>query len=331
MKKVIYLMFFVLGVVGLSSCQQESTSENSVDVTSPSITEPSLAFQTIKDSILFVNQNLAINNLSLRDSSTNVSPVRKSFFSKLFKKVLNVFVSDCYGALKGLVKGQNVWQSASSASTSSAVRQLEDLRTELGNDAYYGNKTSRVAASLPSATTVLRSKNIALNDLILTEATPTLNDSVGYYHNVAIYNAMTDNSDLTYWTSLSDKEIVAQLNKEIVKIAPTSAFANTPIAAETVEFSTYISNLSAKCGNAAEMSATVKQDYPELTKHISIMELYLQGMENVMNWDEWRSYCQRLIQIIDRSTLSEKDRESLKAGITVGYASSKLWDNEKFQ
>lgn len=52
-------------------------------------------------------------------------------------------------------------------------------------------------------------------------------------------------------------------------------------------------------------------------------------MELVETDEEWEQYCKDVIELISNSGLAERDKESLKAGVTVGYASSKLWKCEE--
>ena len=112
--------------------------------------------------------------------------------SRFFKRILNVFVSDVVGAVTGVIKGDDIWQSAQGASISSAKNQgfitaVDGINVAIGNAP---SKADLLEDTL--VTSYIRPKQEALNDLVLVQnslpATP--NDSIGYYHNLVIYNTL---------------------------------------------------------------------------------------------------------------------------------------------
>ena len=71
-----------------------------------------------------LSKDYASLHSDLTRMNTNMESVTsRSFLSRFFKRVLNVFVADCIGAIKGAFKGENIWQSAQGASCSSARKQ----------------------------------------------------------------------------------------------------------------------------------------------------------------------------------------------------------------
>jgi hypothetical protein len=55
---------------------------------------------------------------------------------------------------------------------------------------------------------------------------------------------------------------------------------------------------------------------------------FFEGMELVSSEDEWEQYCKGIINLISNSNIPDKDKKALQIGISVGYASSKLWKTE---
>lgn len=61
-----------------------------------------------------------MNNDILELNSNLQKQNTRGFLSRFFKRILNVFVSDVVGAVTGVIKGDDIWQSAQGASISSA-------------------------------------------------------------------------------------------------------------------------------------------------------------------------------------------------------------------
>lgn len=175
----------------------------------------------------------------------------------------------------------------------------------------------------------MNSRDTALSDVVLTEEqSASINDSIGYYHNQIIYDLLEKENDAQYWANLSDHDILFKVNNAIKDVMPETEYSDTTLTQETLEFCTFVSNSAQSSNNITEMLNNIKSKYAEITDLIDILALYLQGMEIVETQEEWEQYCKDLIRIISNSGLTEEQKESLKAGINVGYASTKLWNTE---
>lgn len=62
---------------------------------------------------------------------------------------------------------------------------------------------------------------------------------------------------------------------------------------------------------------------------LDVVALYFNGMELVQTDAEWEQYCKNVIALVSDSCISEADKDALVKGVTVGYASSKLWKCEE--
>lgn len=143
-----------------------------------------------------------------------------------------------------------------------------------------------------------------------------------------IYETLEKSNSTIYWAEVSDYASLLQLNSEIIEIIPTTTYNDTIVNYETLEFCSFISDESLKCDNYQELIDVTKIKYPQLNDMLNIVSSYFQGMELVTTEEEWEMYCKNLIEIISKSDIPTNDKESLKMGITVGFASSKLWKYE---
>lgn len=282
---------------------------------------------TTKDSTFCNNNYILLQNEVNSLNSQIASSETRGFLSRLFKRVLNVFVSDCIGAVKGGFQGENIWLSAQGASLNSAKKQGFITIVDATNT-YITRSTSIEDDVL--VTTLLQPKESALDKLILAEdpINATISDSIGYYHNMIIYETLEKSNSTIYWAEVSDYASLLQLNSEIIEIIPTTTYNDTIVNYETLEFCSFISDESLKCDNYQELIDVTKIKYPQLNDMLNIVSSYFQGMELVTTEEEWEMYCKNLIEIISKSDIPTNDKESLKMGITVGFASSKLWKYE---
>lgn len=180
-------------------------------------------------------------------------------------------------------------------------------------------------------TQTLQPKSVALENLILVDnpATATINDSIGYYHNAIIYSTLEKNDNINYWKSVSDYSCVIELNNEIINTVPSASYNDTKLNIETVNFCTFIGEKSLECKDYKELLRESSVQYPELKNMLETASGFFEGMELVSTEEEWEKYCRDVIKLITNSKISEKDKSALKMGISVGYASSKLWRVEE--
>lgn len=67
---------------------------------------------------------------------------------------------------------------------------------------------------------------------------------------------------------------------------------------------------------------------PELRNLLNTTNIFFEGMELVATDEEWHDYCKNILKVIENSDIPTSDKKALKMGVTVGYASSKLWKPE---
>ncbi len=307
----------ILSIFGISVCLLifSACSTNYVEQEPISVQETTQDYADLQASIKGLNSNFE-------------TPQTRGFLGKLFKKILNVFVSDCVGAIKGAIQGNNIWQSAQGASVTTARKDF--------------NKDSTISADITislkdyseqdtTITQILQPKPDALHNLILNgdSTTANFNDSIGYFHNVVIYSTLEKNNDLNFWKGVSNYACVLELNKEIINTIPTTIYNDTIVSAETLRFCDFIGNKSKECQDYKELLSACSTQYPEMKDMLETTTGFFEGMELVTTDEEWEQYCKDVIKLITNSNIPESDKEALKMGISVGYASSKLWKFEE--
>lgn len=312
MRVFVFSLLMGIFLLGFSSCAQQESSMLSTTTTNSS-EESMKAYTDVQDSIAALNSNLMQQGTS------------RSFFSRLFNSICKVVVADCVGAFNGLINGDNVWNSATSSSVNAARKEAKPYLYELESE-----MSSRAVSKKSVQMTDLINTETNLDGLILADNTKKLTsiDSLGYYHNKIINDSFTENNDANYWFSLDDKELVEKINAEVIKIVPQSLNNNDIKTDATIKFCNFIGTAMSESTNAQELLNKTKKEYVNLSNSIDILAQYVEGMEKVSTQEEWDKYSKDIVRIISNSNLNDKQKESLKAGIVVGYASSKLWKDE---
>lgn len=307
MKRIIIILL-------VSTCMLSSCSNNIIE------TEPTTS-ETTAEVFTELQKNIKCYNQTLVQNQT------RGFWERLFNRVLKVFVADCVGAIKGAVSNDNIWQSAQGASLNSARKQT--LFT--GVDAINTYVTRSVASDVDTtATQALQPKSEALQNLILVDdmSSATAIDSIGYYHNAIIYSTLEKDNSLNFWKSVSDYACILKINEEITRTIPTQTYNDTVLNRETVDFCKFISNKSVECDDYQGLLRATSDQYPKLRNLLETTSGFFEGMELVSSEDEWEQYCKGIINLISNSNIPDKDKKALQIGISVGYASSKLWKTE---
>ncbi len=313
MKKISIIFVTLLCLACCFSCQ-DSSGSMSVETADVSVNK----FKILEDSIYTINSKLYTSNT-------------RGFLGKLFKHGLKIFGADCIGAVRGLFKGENIWQSAKSSSLNSAKTELFKTVVEATNELIAEPASRAVTNStIVPATNCLNSYDYAMSDLVLTDSNidNDINDSIGFYHNKIIYDAVLEHNEAEYWATINSDSIVASINNEIEKVVPPYIYSDTILSQETVDFCDFIGSVSDSTATVYEMLTKTSNEFPEMKNYMDVLNLYFQGMDLVTTEEEWKNYCQELIRVINSSELTQKEKECLKAGINVGYASSKLWNYE---
>ena len=104
------------------------------------------------------------------------------------------------------------------------------------------------------------------------------------------------------------------LSKDSTIISETANYIKllrTGTPQETVE--EYIERMKKENPQEAELATTIKN--------------YLEGLDNIETDDNLKQYSEKVVQLVNNSKLSQERKDALCRGISVGFASAKLWKN----
>jgi len=197
-------MFYTLGVsIMFCSC---STTVYDSDFEQPKA--KSIVIST-QNSYVDLQNDIADLNKGLEN------PKARGFWSRLFGRVLNVFVSDCVGAVRGVFSGGNVWQSAQGASLTSAKKQSFITLVD-GANMLLAKSSANINKDVP-VISCMQPREFGMDGLVFTSepGLATINDSIGYYHNYILYEALEKENSANYWVGVSDYACVLEVNEEI--------------------------------------------------------------------------------------------------------------------
>jgi len=305
--KYIVFGFALVFIVSCGNTMEESTFPSDYNT------------ESLNKSYTSLHSDLTRMNVEMESAAS------RSFLSRFFKRVLNVFVSDCVGAIRGAFEGENIWQSAQGASCVSAKKQgfIE------GVDAANILLSRAMLENDDLVTSKIQPKQVALDGLILVDSsTATLKDSIGFFHNDVIYKIFENDNNITFWKEISDEDCLNKLNTEITKVSKETTYKDTILNKSTIDFCHFIGDVSVESQNYEALLESTKKAYPQLGNMLDITSVYFEGMELVSTEEEWQQYCKKVIETISNSSIPSKDKDALKMGVTVGYASSKLWKSE---
>lgn len=305
MKKKVLVVAIVTGMLSITSCSQD---ENLIQT----------EHQTVNQI-----ENYAVLNQQLTDLNAETFGTTRGWLGKFFKKVCAVIVCDAVGGLCGSLHG-GVIGGIAGATVCSAAAVICPV-DQITLFAKGGNLTR--AASIDSEVVQLpiQSREVALNGVVIrTKEEPTLADSVGYYHNLIVLNSDEHKTLTSRDVHVLAKDIYIESAKtfKVPEDELLSALDDSP------EMNTYLNEklYSQKEDETLnEYCVRLKKFYPDLSKDIDVFETIMTGITNLEGVEECE-YVENVIEIINRSSISEIDKERLRNAAVIGFASSKLWD-----
>ena len=326
MKKFNYF-FTCICVALLCACQTEN---NLLD-----LAESQNQKQEVEN-ILKLRQNI----LDLNESTfQRTSMTRKSIFGGFFKRVLNIVVADVGGFIKGALNGNNVWNSAGSASTKAVVETAVDItkalvdtkQTSFGS-ALKMNKR-RLSPDSYNMTDFINDSEDALNEVIPdpVDYVETQMDSIGYYHNKIITELFCENNSIDYWSHLSTEDIIEKVDSAFSKEPIYERITTETTSSDIFILESFYDQISEKVNlyeSPVELCNDIKNSHPELSDLLMVISAYIEGLENVNAGDDWNDYTNTVLTLISNSDIDLSMKQNLRSAIIVALASSHLWNPE---
>lgn len=309
MNNFIIKVFLLLGVltfaISCSNVEEIKTVDNSQE-TLFTKTNP-------ESSKLVLDLSSKINNYNaVHFSSTQGVRKSRGWWKRFWRKVAVVF-SDAVGGMIGSVGGPGT--AVGGAVVTSGV---------VG--AYvFGSKSEFELKATPmeSDEGPFREKaQVLSNDIIL-------NDSIGYKHNLIIYNTL---SDSTLLSNISDLPTDRQVDIFIDKLSNYQNIDDSKFADNKSKYSE-ISNILTKSieeSNSFEdfcSDIESKQIIP--TELILVLKEYVSGLNETDLDTNSLEYVNDILRLVNTTKIDETIKRSIEDGMKIGFASHHLWSEKE--
>lgn len=310
MKKMIYAMLIVTGIVAISSCSKlnEETMEQPKVSANSEYTEE---FQQLQANITHFN-----------DSVFGSAQVSIHTRGKRLWKWLAVAFSDAVGALVGSTVGIG-GAVAGAAGCSLLAANLDTKPLDGGGTAIIfrqrrGTKTAQ--------TDIL--KDVVFNSK---GTNGSICDSIGYFHNVAVFSVYEKQPRMIAAELSATQGYVDSLLLCLDAALPTlTTVEKTELSRQPVVKSLMNNaySMALESDSPDTFVNKIANAYSSKANEINLIRQFLEDLETseMLNLDN-HNYAQQIINLVNDSSLPQNVKEAIVAGIEVGFASNKLWSS----
>lgn len=317
MKKIfVTVSCFSLILMGTVSCNNDEYAVESQETTISH--EEVLALQSLQSEIA-----------SLNDATFGEQQVKTRGLGGFFRRFVKIIASDAIGGLFGTLTGGPVGTIAGAAAASGAAA-IPSINQKI--------VLSR--ADVQTRLALLNDEKLALDNVVLPEgsntirpAQLTLEDSVGYYHNKALLEI--DRNSRDGLAGLSTEELTNKIYLSVERSAGLKTGSlQVEVSKKAPELVKLNENIQQNISNAETEEAylaKMKQLYPKRASEIAVIEEFVKGVKNLNPALDDSSYAKAVLNLIEKSKLSEEMKKNLRTGVIVGNASARLWNPEAFE
>lgn len=317
MKKIILTVSCLsMVLMGTVSCNNDEYDVASQEATISQ--EDALALQGLQNDIA-----------SLNDATFGEQQVKSRGFGGFFRRFMKIVASDAIGGLFGSLAGGPVGTIAGAAAASGAAA----IPT-------VNSKIVLCRATVQTKLDLLNDEKLALDDVVLPGNTNsvrpaqlTLEDSVGYYHNKALLEI--DRNSQNGLAGLSTSELTNRIYLSVERSAglktgtlQSEVNKKTP---ELIKLNENIQEYINKSETEEAYLLQMKKLYPKRAAEIAVIEEFVKGVKNLNPSMDDSSYAKAVLNLIEKSKLSEEMKKNLRTGVIVGNASARLWNPEAFE
>ncbi len=311
MKKLLFYSSFLLFVF-FTAC---SSNENSITDSPCELSTTNIqAFSSVKNQI----DSLGNINFGMQETIS-----RGNFLSSLWHGLKAVLIADGKGAASSLQNGKEVITGAIASSITKVIDLINGTDSVKTPSKPINKVYSSVRDTIPYNT-----DNI---DNVIISSSNSLEDSIGYYHDKILSEALKKNSNAAYWKKLNTEEILDTLvsqTEEVLGMRKGSlvlAEASKKIIIDDINRMRY-----AKADETAEeMVEELKQANPQVGKIMDVVLSYINQVCKSEEFTDSKVYSQHVLEIIDNSDLSKDDKKTLRRTIGVAFASFNLWNTNR--
>ena len=280
----------------------------------------------------YVEQQIELSNINSQISALNenmfyANQPETRGLKKWFKKFIAIVVSDAVGGLFGNLYGGACGAICGAVTASAAAAFIPADNITVGKA-----PKSIERVKIPSPT--MNSANVALSQTILPEKSASGGelqkiDSIGYYHNYIMLSIQPlEEAELVSVDDIIDNvsDLSAKEYGEQKQTLVDNLQANRSLFDNIIEKKMYSSE---EYPDLHELMNEWKEMYPDQTDCLSVLETFFEGISNMEVEENDGEYLNKVLNIIENSSLSEEIRMNLRNAFIVGNASYQLWNTEE--
>ena len=332
MKKNLFFTV-VLASMLLTSCSNEngiSSNELSIENVQSATTQN----ETVSE-IRSINTEI----FRLRSEYTDNQLTTRGFWRNLFKIV--------FADAKGFLTTGSITKSAAASIDKYEELYLKDNPTPSDNNGKGGTPTTTTPSTGTSSnadctlvytgnsiTSSVNNTTYKLTDeekesMRLWNITNKNTQEAGIIHNQIVGNIVFDKDKIKYWAVNGDNSrlcaVMSLEASENVLSLPKGYLSNDSLKIN--EMSAYIKSLKNNSKeDVDDYIARLTVTNPEEAELVKVLKNYIEGLDGIASEEDLKPYSEEVVRIINNSNLSQDRKDEICRGISVGFASFKLWN-----
>lgn len=315
-----HFVIFLLGIVLCCSC----SSTDSIDDVSLDSKELSLNNSEVEQ-LVFVNSQIDSLNQSMYPQV-----VQTRGLGAFFKRFLAVVVCDAVGGLFGnfYFGPCGAAAGAIAASGFAAIVPAENISFGITRAVSSSNLSTLRLMPMNSETLALTPSLVPSQDLSTCGQT-TKEDSIGYYHNKVLLelNKSLSPADLTVNTIVNKVAETTCKNYGESKERVLKELNSNVGFYENIMDKQYA--VSDQFNNLHDVIQQWAAQYPNHSAKLTLLETFFEGISNLEVEENNGEYMQKVLLIINNSSLDEELKQDLRNAFIIGNASYQLWNTEE--
>ena len=311
MNKIKFLFLLITGMIFYSSCSTTDVPvEDEITVN--------------KEVSNYENKELTAYQVKLETLNAQLftSPNETRGFRSFFKKFLAIVISDAIGAVAGGSIGGAAGAATGAILASATAAFIPADRIEIVTRSEDNPDEDRHGMNDPefalSHTLIPPNPNKPSN--------PTIEDSIGYYHNVVL---------LGLNHTLPSKTV--DLDTLIVRVAGLTYNSYHTTQKDVIDNlrsnQQYYEKLTRKImpyieldDNLSKIILRFKLQYPELVDQLSVIETFLSGLMNIDYVENNGEYLNQALDLLENTQMDSTIKQDVRNSLIVANSSYQLWE-----
>lgn len=303
--------------ISFYSCSNDNVMENSDGM---ELTDNTM--RQVEENLKCMKLQSSVHDYNFQMFGEELTPQTRGIFDKIFKKFKKIFVTIAADAVGGAIGGIAVGVVSSAAvgaliySGAVGAEITPMMAPGLGND------------SVP----IFNGSGLSFGNLVPEGGYLVAEglDSLGFYHNKVLKRIFTQRINVKDFVVKSDDEKAEIIISEMVKEPYIVEYYGNDIK-DFVKARDGI-RLSDVIMNAAEASETEEEFFDNLTASgcvddnvMMVLREILSGLAKIDPKADDGTYYQAVLDIVNKSDVSDEVKRNVQAGTIIGQASNRLW------